>query len=337
MKQSVPMQEVLRQLSHGDAVSGQALARRMGITRAAIWKQIAALRALGLPIAARTGTGYHLPWPVDLLDARHIMEALGASAAPVHVYWQLDSTQAELARMAPQAPDLTAVLAENQVTGRGRRGRPWQCPPGLGLTLSCLKHFDSGPAALSGLSIAMGVCAVQALASVDAASGLQIKWPNDLVTPQGKLAGILIEVSGEYEGPCTARVGLGLNLRLTPEWRAQLQQPATDLAALCHGELPARNLLAARLIEHLRNGLLRFEDEGLAAFGAEFARLDGLAGQALTVHAGDGEYHGMGCGIDEHGALRVRVNDQVIRVVSDKVSVRRKSRPTMPSPKEPDR
>lgn len=337
MEPDVPVRDVLRQLAHGNAVSGEALARRMGVTRAAIWKQITALRALGLPIAAHTGAGYHLPWPLELLDAKRIAQPMDASAAPVHVHWQLDSTQAELARIAPQAPDLAVVLAESQSAGRGRRGRDWVCPPGLGITLSCFKRFDQGPAALAGLSIAMGVCAVQALASVDAAAGLQIKWPNDLVTPQGKLAGILIEVSGEYEGPCTARVGLGLNLRLTPEWRAQLQQPATDLAALCHGELPARNLLAARLIEHLRNGLLRFEDEGLAAFGAEFARLDGLAGQALTVHAGDGEYHGMGCGIDEHGALRVRVNDQVIRVVSDKVSVRRKSRPTMPSPKEPDR
>lgn len=318
------MQGVLRQLAHGDAVSGEALARRMGITRAAIWKQITTLRALGLPIAARTGAGYHLPWPVELLDAERIAQALDASAAPVHVHWQLDSTQAELARIAPQAPDLTVVLAESQSAGRGRRGRHWQCPPGLGITLSCLKRFDQGPAALAGLSIAMGVCAVQALASVGASAGLQIKWPNDLVTPQGKLAGILIEVDGEYEGPCTARVGLGLNLRLTPEWRAQLSQPATDLATLCGGKLPARNLLATRLIEHVRNGLLRFEREGLAAFSDDFARLDGLADQALTVHGAHGEQHGIGCGIDEHGALRVRTTeDHVIRIVSDKVSVRR--------------
>lgn len=323
MKLGLSMQDLLLQLAPGDAVSGEALARRMGVTRAAIWKQVAALRALGLPIAARTGAGYRLPWPIELLDAERITEALGASAPPVHVHWQLDSTQSELARMAPKAPDLTTVLAENQSAGRGRRGRDWLCPPGLGLTLSCLKRFGQGPAALSGLSVAMGVCAVRALASVGAATGLRIKWPNDLVTTQGKLAGILIEVDGEYEGPCTARVGLGLNLRLTPELRARLQQPATDLATLCNGELPERNLLAARLIEHLREGLLHFERQGLAAFADDFARLDSLAGQALTVHGAHGNQPGMGCGIDERGALRVRIDGHITRVTSDKVSVRR--------------
>lgn len=320
------MQDVLQQLARGETVSGEALAQRMGVTRAAIWKQIAALRGLGLPIAARTGAGYQLPWPVELLDARQILTEMNANApsAPVHVHWQVDSTQAELARMGSDVADLTVVLAENQSVGRGRRGRDWQCPPGLGIMLSCLKRFEQGPAALSGLSIAMGVCTVQALASVDAAAGLQIKWPNDLVTLHGKLAGILIEMSGEYEGPCLARVGLGLNLRLTPDLRVRLAQPATGLAALCGGQMPARNQLAARLIAHLRHGLQRFERDGLAVFVDDFARLDALSGQAITVHGANGKQHGTACGIDASGALRVHADDgHMMRVISDKVSVRR--------------
>ncbi|WP_299146811.1 biotin--[acetyl-CoA-carboxylase] ligase [uncultured Comamonas sp.] len=328
MKPGLSAQGLLHRLSKGEAVSGEALAEQLGVTRAAIWKQIAALRALGLPIEARTGSGYRLPWAVALLDAQAITTALSTASpgfvqAPVQVHWELDSTQNELARLTADVPDLTAVLAETQSAGRGRRGRGWQCPPGMGIMLSIVKRFESGPSALTGLSIAMGVCTAQAIQSIATAPDLRLKWPNDLVVGSQKLAGILIEVDGEYDGPCIARVGLGLNLRLAPGLLAQLDQPATALARQCGGALPDRNLLAARLIEHLRAGLLRFEREGLAAFAEGFARLDCLHGQPLTLHGAQGAQHGTGCGIDERGALRVAINGQISTVYSDKVSVRR--------------
>ncbi|QXL85720.1 biotin--[acetyl-CoA-carboxylase] ligase [Comamonas sp. NLF-1-9] len=327
MKPAYPAQDMLQQLAHGEAVSGELLAERLGVTRAAIWKQVAALRALGLPVAARTGAGYRLPWPLELLDAARITEALDDPAgAPVQVHWQLDSTQDALARLGEDTPDLTVVLAESQSAGRGRRGRDWQCPPGMGITLSCLKRFASGPAALSGLSIAMGVCAVQAIESLVSVPGLQLKWPNDLVVGERKLAGILIEVDGEYDGPCVARIGLGLNLRLAPEAPERpeaMALPATDLASCGSAPLPGRNLLAARLIAHLRAGLLRFEREGLAAFADAFARMDSLAGQPLVIHGAQGQQQGKGCGIDARGALRVDLGGRTTTVFADKVSVRR--------------
>lgn len=323
MKPGFSAQDLLRELASGSAVSGEALATRLGLTRAAIWKQMAALRALGLPIQARTGAGYSLPWPIELLDAGAITARLAPPGAPVHVHWQLDSTQGELARIAHQAPDLTAVLAETQSAGRGRRGRDWLCPPGMGVMLSILKRFSGGPAALSGLSVAMGVCAVQALQSLVPVEGLRLKWPNDLVIKGRKLAGILIEVDGEYDGPCTARVGLGLNLHLAPSVRQQLQQAATDLATSCGAALPARNLLAACLIDHLRAGLSRFEREGLAAFAEDFRRLDALAGQPLTLHGAQGEQRGIGRGIDARGALQVDIDGRLEAVFGDKISVRR--------------
>lgn len=330
MKPGLSTQGLLQRLANGEALSGEALAEQLGVTRAAIWKQIAALRALGLPIEARTGSGYRLPWAIELLDAQAITTALpaaspGPAQAPVHVHWELDSTQNELTRTMADVPDLTAVLAETQSAGRGRRGRGWQCPPGMGIMLSIVKRFESGPAALTGLSIAMGVCAAQAIQSLATAPDLRLKWPNDLVAGGEKLAGILIEVDGEYDGPCIAHVGLGLNLRLRPELRAQLDQPATDLASQCGGLLPDRNQLAARLIAQLRAGLLRFEREGLAAFADDFSRLDCLLDQPLTLHGAQGAQHGKGRGIDASGALRVEINGQTVAVYSDKVSVRRPS------------
>ena len=108
-----------------------------------------ALRAAGLPIEARTKVGYCLPWPMELLDAERIQQALPNPAAPVQVHWALDSTQDALARLPGDAPDLSVVLAETQTQGRGRRGHGWASPPCQGLYLSCLKHFAGGPASLS--------------------------------------------------------------------------------------------------------------------------------------------------------------------------------------------
>lgn len=322
MPPTPPARELLRQLAAGHAVSGEALATQLGVTRAAVWKQIAALRALGLPIEARSRAGYRLPWPTQLLHTPSIASKLGtAPDSPVNLHWELDSTQDELARLLPDTPDLTVVLAEHQTLGRGRRSHGWLSPPGLGITLSCLKRFAGGPAVLSGLSIAMGVCVVQALTSAGV-PGLQLKWPNDVVTDHGKLAGILIEVSGEYDGPSVVRVGVGLNVRLSPAVHGTLDQPVTDLATLCGGTPPERNELAAHIIERLRIGLLRFEQEGLAPFAQDFAHMDWLTGKPLTVHSAHATHSGIGRGIDAHGALRVEINGHITSVYSDKVSVR---------------
>ncbi len=317
-----PAKELLRQLATGNAVSGEVLAAQLGVTRAAVWKQIATLRSLGLPIEARSRAGYRMPWPMQLMQLPLIASKLGtAAASPIHLHWELDSTQDELARLLPDAPDLTVVLAEYQTLGRGRRSHGWLSPPGLGITLSCLKRFAGGPAVLSGLSIAMGVCVVQALTRAGVPR-LQLKWPNDVVTDHGKLAGILIEVSGEYDGPSVVRVGVGLNVRLSPTVHHTLDQAVTDLATLCGGTPPDRNDLAARVIEHLRIGLLRFEQEGLAPFAQDFAHIDWLAGKPLSVRGPHGMQSGIGRGIDARGALRVENDGCITSVYSDKVSVR---------------
>lgn len=322
MKQDPPALALLRLLASGDTVSGQMLASRLRVTRAAVWKQVAALRTLGLPVEARTRVGYRLPWPVELLDERSMVSALGTDcSAPVHLHWELDSTQDELARLATHARDLTVVLAEHQTRGRGRRGQDWLSPPGLGIWLSCLKRFDGGPAALSGLSVAMGVCVVQALQDLGV-SALALKWPNDVMSAHGKLAGILIEVSGEYDGPTVARVGLGLNLRLPPGLLEELDQDVADIAGLCNGEVPGRNTLAAHLIAQIRAGLLRFEQHGLTAFASEFAAMDWLLDQPVNVHDSEGTLAGIARGIDPQGALRVEIDGRIRLIHSQKVSVR---------------
>lgn len=315
-------QALLAALAPGMPISGTRLAQRLGVTRAAIWKHVADLRASGLPIEARRGAGYRLSWPTQLLDAAKIEAALGpGAAAPVRVYWRLDSTQNELARQPDRWPDLSVILCERQTSGRGRRGRAWRIAPGFSLCLSCLKRFPGGPATLSGLSIAVGVCVARALAQ-QGIHGLRIKWPNDLVTAQGKLCGILIEVNAESEGPSTARIGIGLNLRLPADVRQTLDQAASDLAACCSQALPDRNQLAASLIQALWEGLRCFESRGLAPFLPEFQALDRLAGCPIRIQSPRGTQYGIGRGINDTGALLMEQDGALIPVTGGEVSVR---------------
>ena len=319
-------QQILAALATGEALSGSRLAAEAGLTRAAIWKQIETLRQRGVPIESAGSAGYRLPWPIQMLDEPSIRVGLPVAVTrrigALELYWELDSTSSELQRRGADAADLSIVMAETQTAGRGRRGRTWLSPPGLNLYVSCLKRFEAGFASLSGLSLATGVIVLRALHALGM-TGAQLKWPNDVLAAGGKLAGILVELSGEYQGPCAAIVGIGLNLRLTPALREQAGQPVCDLASLAEGTPPDRNGMAASLITSLVDGLDQFEREGFAAFVEEYAEHDALRNMPLRIGGGAGEFDGVGAGVDARGALQVQTTAGLQRIDSADVTVRR--------------
>jgi BirA family transcriptional regulator, biotin operon repressor / biotin---[acetyl-CoA-carboxylase] ligase len=319
-------QELLTVLAPGDAVSGAALAERAGVTRAAIWKQIEALRARGVPVESRGTAGYQLPWPIQLLELPALRAALPPATrkrlGALELHWELDSTSSEIQRRSAELPDLSMVLAETQTAGRGRRGRTWLSPPGLNVYLSCLKRFEHGFAALSGLSLAVGVMVMRMLESLGL-QGAGLKWPNDVLSDDGKLSGILVELSGEYQGPCAAIIGVGVNVRLTAALHDQAGQPINDLASLAGGEAPERNRVAAALIHALAEGLQAFEQHGFTPFLDDYARYDLLRGKTLRVQGAVGELEGVGAGVDARGALLLQTHDGLHVLDSADVTVRR--------------
>lgn len=316
---------LLDALLAAEAVSGRDLAERFGVTRAAVWKQIERLRALGLGIAAQAD-GYRLDVPVERLDAGAIAALLTLDErrriGDLAVHWELDSTSSELLRrVGEDARDGLVCLAEIQTRGRGRRGRAWRMPLCGGVALSLLKRFDGGMAALSGLSLVAGIAAAQALEDCGVAE-VGLKWPNDLVARGRKLGGILVELGGDSMGPCHAAIGIGLNLRLDAVIAAAIDQPWIDLATLAGDRLPSRNRIVARLLARLFEALDRFTVDGFAAFAADYARYDVLQGQAVRVLRADQAQDGVARGVDERGALRVAFADGERCVDSGEVSIR---------------
>ncbi len=330
---AAPERALLQRLIAGP-VSGDALAREAGLTRAAVWKRIEGLREAGVPIVARPGTGYVLAQPLSLLDADAILDALPAAArtrmAALDIAWTLDSTNAELMRRPMPGANAEVLLAERQTGGRGRRGRNWQSPLAAHLYLSLQRGFEGGLARLGGLSLVAGVAAVEAIRGLGI-EAVRLKWPNDLVVVDAaglrKLGGILVEGGGEHAGPVRAVLGIGVNVRMPDAQAATIDQPWTDLSQCCAGTPPSRAAVAAALLAAWLPALDLFDREGLAPFRARFAAIDALDGAPVALHNGNETLHGTAAGIADDGALRVIVDGAARAFHAGEVSVRRASTP----------
>jgi len=315
--------ELLQRLIEGP-VSGDVLARDAGLTRAAMWKRIQALREGGVRIDAQAGRGYALAEPVELLDAERIRASLQAATvealSSLDVAWSLDSTNSELLRRKAPERGVEVLLAEQQTGGRGRRGRQWASPIASNLCLSLSRQFSGGLARLGGLSLVVGVAVAEALRQAGYIA-VGVKWPNDLLAHGRKLGGILVEGGGEHGGPVRAVIGIGVNVRMPAPVAMTIDQAWTDLAGLGDGA-PSRNALAAQLLDALLPALEQFDRDGLPPFLARYAALDVLAGRAITVHGPQGDEQGVADGIGDDGALRVRMEQGVRQVHAGEVSVR---------------
>ena len=313
--------QLLDVLADGTLHSGETLAQRFGISRAALAKRVAHLRDWGVEVAAQAGAGYRLHQPLERLDAARIAAAL-APATRVQVLIRTDSTNTQMLAADP-ACDPQVLFAESQTQGRGRRGRDWVSPFGANLYCSIGWTFAAWPARLTALPLAIAV----ALARVVAEVGLPevgIKWPNDLHVGGRKLAGILIEPRGEAGGSCRVVVGVGLNVAMSAQQASAVTQPWISLGealAAVGKPLPSRNTLAAALARELTTALGHFALHGFSPFAAEWQRRDVLRDQAVRIEATP-SFEGIARGVDGDGGLIVETSSGRQLVHAGDVSVR---------------
>lgn len=297
---------LLRLLADGRFHSGVALGEELGVTRATIWNDLQKLKTLGIDAYAVAGKGYRLPEPLELLAADEILDALSPPARAVlkrlDVLLEVPSTNAYLVEHAQRgAPSGWACLAETQTAGRGRRGRAWVSPFGGNIYLSVLWRFNSGAAVVGGLSLALGVAVAEALHAA-AVPGVGLKWPNDVVWQNRKLAGVLVEMAGESSGPCYVVAGIGINVAMAAEAASAIEQPWVDIVSIT-GLMPARNHLAAMLLQHVLLALQTFEHDGFAHFLPRWRARDAYVGKAAELHLPQHTLRGTVDGIDAQGAL----------------------------------
>lgn len=317
---------VLALLSDGACHSGARLAAELGLSRNAVWKQIERIRAAGLDVESEAGRGYRLPGGLELLDADRIRAGLSQAAqrqlGDITVLPSVDSTNRWLyERALAGAPPGEVCLAEMQTAGRGRRGRGWVSPFGTNVYCSVLWRFDAGPMALGGLSLAVGVAVARTLERTGI-EGVGIKWPNDLLWRGRKLAGVLVEASGESDGPGLAVAGVGINRFLPGDARRQVDQPFAQLRDVPGGELVGRNQLAGLLVDEMFTVFTGFAEAGFETCRADFERLDLLQGRAVRIMTAEKILEGEALGVDDTGRLRARLPEGERWFASGEVSLR---------------
>lgn len=318
---------LLTMLNDGQFHSGEALAAQLGgISRAAVWKLIRNLEALGVAIHAVQGRGYRLAEPMEFLDRGLILAELTDAARPwlagIEIYQRIDSTNTYLMSRANDGlPGGSVCLAEWQATGRGRGGRSWVSPFAANLYLSLLWRFSTGPAVLMGLSLAVGVAVARALESVGV-TDLGLKWPNDLVWRQRKLGGILLEFGGESSGPCHVVVGVGLNVAMPAQAGSAIDQPWVDLRSILGQGGVSRNRLAARVLDELVALLARFEQTGFTGLSEDWQRFDLAAGRPIVLKLPNAIISGIARGVDSSGALRVETAAGIQHFMAGEISLR---------------
>ena len=305
------MLTLLNLLKDGRFHSGQDLGAALGISRSAVWKQLQHLEAeLGLSIHKVRGRGYQLATPLMLLDPLKIAEM--APGWPVAVFDSIDSTNAEGLRAIGQgrsAPFL--VLAERQVSGRGRRGRKWVSPFADNLYYSLVLRIDGGMRQLEGLSLVVGLAVMHTLRKVGVA-GAGLKWPNDVLVGNKKIAGILLELVGDPADVCHVVLGIGINVNMLAAEEVDQQWTSVRLES---GQVCDRNALAVQLSEQLQAYIQRHQDRGFSALQAEWQEGHLWQGRSVSLIAGTNQIDGVVLGIDNQGALRLQV-DGVEKVFS---------------------
>jgi BirA family biotin operon repressor/biotin-[acetyl-CoA-carboxylase] ligase len=319
-------EQLLRQLADGRFHSGQRLAQALGLSRAAVWKQVQRLEAdYGLAVSAVRGRGYRLAAPLELLDAACIEAGLSAEVrARLHglsVLWSTASTNSCAAADPPAESGRARVwLAEHQTAGRGRRGRSWVSAFGENLYLSLAWRFDLPMGELAGLSIVAGVVVAEALQRLGL-EGHTLKWPNDVLVDGRKLSGILVEVSGEAGGPATAVLGVGVNFRINEAHAAAIDQPWTDLSRTCPKRV-SRNALAGLLIDGLARACDEFSEQRLQPFVGRWASFDRLHGRKVRLSRGQQVIEGVYRGITAAGALVLEQAGGLSEHLAGEVSLR---------------
>ncbi|CAM3955629.1 bifunctional biotin--[acetyl-CoA-carboxylase] ligase/biotin operon repressor BirA [Rheinheimera salexigens] len=313
---------LLSRLSNGEFCSGQILADELGVSRTAVANYINQLQQLGLDIYSVRGRGYCFAAAITLLDAAQINIAQGAKRPQVLVHEITDSTNSQLQQRikAGLITELGAtIVAEAQTAGRGRRGRNWYSPFGTNLYFSMYWRLAHGMQAAMGLSLVVGLAIVRTLRQhygVDA----KLKWPNDVYINEQKVAGILVELSGQVDADCDAIIGIGLNIHMPSTATDNIDQPFTTLSQHTTESIN-RNQLIINLQTELIAILTEFSQSGFSCFVSEFNKVNQYQDQAIKVISTT-EKVGICRGVDKQGALLLETTHAIEPIYGGEISVR---------------
>lgn len=314
------LNKLITLLSDATPQSGESIGKKLGVSRAAVWKQIKQIEEMGLTVISKTGQGYQLSEAIELLDASAIASNAQGNLSTQQICI-LGSTISTNDYCQKQANHGEWVFAEHQTGGRGRRGKAWHSPYGSNLYMSLKWHFDTAQASLEGLSLVIGLAIARSFQSLNL-SNIGLKWPNDVYIDNEKVSGILIDIQGDLAGLCELTIGIGVNIHMQKDQGTTIDQPWTSLIQ-SHSVPISRNQVAGLICANVQELLHKFTADGLPAFQDEWQTYDYLAGQSVTLNLGARQISGTAVGIDDGGALVIETKEGRQTYAGGEVSVKK--------------
>lgn len=310
----------------GEYVSGEDVSHRLSVSRTAIWKHIQALREEGYQIESQSRLGYRLQEVPDKLYPEEVQDGLSTNiiGQSIIYYERLGSTN-DLAKVlaAQGVIEGTVVVAEEQSSGRGRRGRAWASPGGHGVWMSVLLRPKLSPANAPKITIMAAVAVVRAIERV---CGLKvgIKWPNDIVYKGKKLAGILTEMSAEIDSINHIVLGIGTNVNVPLEaFPEEIQEKGTSLL-IATGQQVSRVAYLRALLEELEVAYVQFCTEQFDTILDGWRKHSVTLGEDVRVEGIGEVLFGTAADIDSQGALLLRQKDgEMVKVLAGDVTLRK--------------
>jgi BirA family biotin operon repressor/biotin-[acetyl-CoA-carboxylase] ligase len=307
--------EVLRLLRDkaGQYLSGQAMSRELGVSRASVWKAVQSLRGKGFHIASSVNRGYKLESGPEHIEGLDIEVGLSTRIIGTSVFSfdSLPSTIDKAVALAQEgAPEGTVVVAEAQTGGRGRLGRTWSSPAGVGIWSSIILRPSIPPREAPKLTLLIAVGVAKTL-NERYRLNARIKWPNDVIVNGKKICGVLTELLAEQDAVRYIIASFGLNVNQTRSgFPDEVARIATSMRIEAGRKLDRPRVFKDILME-LDTQYVHFipPGRGSASILEQWRELSCTLGKHVKVQLRDESIEGIARDIDDDGSLIIELAD----------------------------
>lgn len=310
--------KILEKLKNNkEYISGEELSKYFGVSRTAVWKHINELRGDGYNIESSSRKGYKLSGTPDLLDGRELSipgeQAIGKQ---LFYFEEIDSTSNYAKKIAHEGcPHGTVVVAERQTSGRGRVGREWKSSNSDGLWFSIVLRPELEPENVQIVTLAASIAVVEGIfESQGIVCG--IKWPNDIILDNCKLAGILTELSAEPGHVNFVVVGIGININQdVNSFNGEIRQKATSLKIHTGRCIQRVKILGSILTSFEEIYKIMLQGNRSEVIN-RWSKYSVTLGKEVRILSRDEEYIGIAQNVASDGKLIVKCYDGAVREIS---------------------
>ncbi|MDO8746639.1 MAG: biotin--[acetyl-CoA-carboxylase] ligase [Thermodesulfovibrionales bacterium] len=302
-------------------ISGEEMSRRLGITRAAFWKKIKALRERGYVIEGSTAKGYRLIKTPEFSVEELKILVKGDFGKEIIFHESLDSTNTLAMELAEKGvPHGTVVIADRQLKGKGRLGRTWFSPPKGNIYMSVIVRPEIEPKDATLLTIMSAISCAGAVRNLTGIE-VKIKWPNDLMVSERKLGGILTEMKSDQDRIVFAVIGIGINVNASldafpVDVRAVAASVIEELREKGYSQAISRTLIIAAILNELDRWFKVLIKGGSIQLINEWKKLSSTLGRKVKVVSGKDAISGIAADIDDEGMLILRLPSGWLKKIS---------------------